>query len=80
MERLLCIALGACIAVAIIGAALVVRDALADRREALDARIKNLARGVCLEVTRDIRWYNIREFDERVNELIDKKMEVTPDE
>lgn len=75
MERLLCIALGACIAVAIIGAALVVRDALADRREALDARIKNLARGVCLEVTRDIRWYNIREFDERVNELIDKKME-----
>lgn len=80
MERLLCIALGACIAVAIIGAALVVRDALADRREALDARIKNLARGVCLEVTRDIRWYNIREFDERANELIDKKMEVTLDE
>lgn len=75
MERLLCIALGACIAVAIIGAALVVRDALADRRQANDARIKNLARGVCLEVTRDIRWYNINGFEERVEEMIDKKME-----
>lgn len=75
MERLLCIALGACIAVVIIGAALLVRDALADRREALDARIKNLARGVCLEVTRDIRWYNINGFEERVEEMIDKKME-----
>ena len=74
MERLLCIALGACIAVAIIGAALVVRDALEDRREALDARIKNLARGVCLEVTRDIRWYNINGFEERVEEMIDSKL------
>lgn len=75
MERLFCIAIGAGIAVVIIGAALVVRDALADRREALDARIKNLARGVCLEVTRDIRWYNINGFEERVEEMIDKKME-----
>ena len=75
MERLLCIGLGVCIAVAIIGAALVVRDALEDRREALDARIKNLARGVCLEVTRDMRWYNINGLEERVEEMIDKKME-----
>ena len=75
MERFFCIALGAGIAVVIIGAALVVRDALADRREALDARIKNLERGVCLEVTRDIRWYNINGLEERVEEMIDKKME-----
>ena len=75
MERFFCIAIGAGIAVVIIGAALVVRDALADRREALDARIKNLARGVCLEVTRDMRWYNINGFEERVEEIIDKKME-----
>ena len=74
MDRLLCIALGACIAVAISGAAMLVRDALADRREANDARIKILARGVCLEVTRDIRWYNINGFEERVEEMIDSKL------
>lgn len=80
MERLFCIGIGFVIAVVLICVYHLVKDGLEDRRQANDARIKSLARGVCLEVTRDIRWYNIREFDERVNELIDKKMEVTPDE
>ena len=80
MERLSHIAIGFVIAVVLICVYHLVKDGLEDRRQANDARIKSLARGVCLEVTRDIRRYNIREFDERVNELIDKKMEVTPDE
>ena len=75
MERLFHIAIGFVIAVVLICVYHLVKDGLEDRRQANDARIKSLARGVCLEVTRDIRWYNIREFDERVNELIDKKME-----
>lgn len=80
MERLSHIAIGFVIAVVLICVYHLVKDGLEDRRQANDARIKSLATGVCLEVTRDIGWYNIREFDERVNELIDKKMEVTPDE
>ena len=52
-----------------------VKEALEDRKTANDVRVKTLARAVCLEVTRDIFWHNIRGFDERVNELIDSRME-----
>jgi hypothetical protein len=51
-----------------------VKEALMDRKTANDARAKALARAVCLEVTRDIYWHNIRGFDERVNELIDSRL------
>ena len=75
MERLSHIAIGFVIAVVLICVYHLVKDGLEDRREAIDARIKNLARGVCLEVTRDMRWYNINGLEERVEEMIDKKME-----
>ena len=75
MERLSCIAIGFVIAVVLICVYHLVKDGLEDRRQANDARIKSLARCVCLEVTRDIRWYNINGFEERVEEMVDKKME-----
>lgn len=74
MERLFYIVIGFVVAVVLLCVYHLVKDGLEDRRQANDARIKSLARGVCLEVTRDMRWYNIREFDERVNELIDSRL------
>ena len=74
MERSSHIAIGFVIAVVLICVYHLVKDGLEDRRQANDARIKNLARGVCLEVTRDIRWYNINGFEERVEEMIDSKL------
>ena len=74
MDRLFHIAIGFVIAVVLICVYYLVKEALMDRKTANDARIKALARAVCLEVTRDIYWHNIRGFDERVNELINSRL------
>ena len=74
MERLFCIGIGFVIAVVLICVYYLVKDALEDRKASNDIRIKSLATAVCLEITRDIHWYNIKQFDERVSELIDSKL------
>lgn len=74
MERLICIGIGFVIAVALICVYHLAKDVLEDRKALNDVRIKSLATAVCLEITRDIRWYNIKQFDERVGELIDSKL------
>ena len=78
MERLSCIAIGFVIAVLVIalffGVKNVVEDVAQHRRRLNQIQMEEIARNECREITGSLCWYNIREFDERVNELIESRL------
>lgn len=79
MERLFCIGIGFVISVVLIalffGAKSVFEDVVLRRRKLNEIRMGEIARVECRSLISGIYWTNIHGFDERVNELIDKKME-----
>lgn len=78
MERLSYIAIGFVVAVVLIalffGAKSVFEDVVLCRRKLNEIRMKEIARNECRDIAKALCWYNIVDFDERVNELIDSKL------
>lgn len=78
MERLSYIAIGFEVAVVLIalffGAKSVFEDVVLRRRKLNEIRVKEIARNECRDIAKALCWYNIVDFDERVNELIDSRL------
>lgn len=74
MERLICIGIGFVIAVVLIAGFLVAKDRVEDRRKVNELRLEALAENICNRIIGTLYWRDIKEFDERVNELIDSKL------
>ena len=75
MESLFHIALGFVIAVVLLFVFLVAKELLEDHRAKTELRAKAIADRTGREIKQNLCHYHIRDFDDRVNELIDKKME-----
>ena len=75
MERLFHIAIGFVIAVVLLFVFLVAKELLEDHRAKTELRAKAIADRTGREIKQNLCHYHIRDFDDRVNELIDKKME-----
>lgn len=78
MERLSYIAIGFVVAVVLIalffGAKSVFEDVVLRRRKMNEIRMKEIARNEFRDIAKALCWYNIVDFDERVNELIDSRL------
>lgn len=78
MERLFYIVIGFVVAVILIalffGAKSVFEDVVLRRRKLNEIRMKEIARNECRDIAKALCWYNIVDFDERVNELIDSRL------
>ena len=78
MERLFYIAIGFVIAVVLIVVFFGVKDSVKDaaqrRRKLNEIWMEEIARNECRDIVKVLCWYNIVDFDERVNELIDRKL------
>lgn len=78
MERLFCIGVGFVIAVVLIalffGAKSVFEDVVLRRIKLNEIRMGEIARVECRSLISGIYWYNICDFDKRVNDLIDSKL------
>ena len=78
MERLFCIGIGFVIAVVLIVVFFGVKDSVEDaaqrRRKLNEIRMKEIARNECRDIAKALCWYNIVDFDERVNEPIDSRL------
>lgn len=75
MERLFHIAIGFVIAVVLLFVFLAAKELLEDHRARTELRAKAIADRTGREIKQNLCHYHIRDFDDRVNELIDKKME-----
>ena len=78
MERLSYIAIGFVIAVVLIAlffmAKSVFEDVVLRRKKLNEIRMGEIARVECRSLISGIGWYNIHDFDKRVNDLIDYKL------
>lgn len=74
MERFWCWLAGFAIALVLVAVYCIVKDMANDRREVNELRLKVIAENVCNRIIGTLYWRDIKEFDERVNELIDFKL------
>lgn len=74
MERLFCIGIGFVIAVVLLFVFLVAKELLEDHRVKTELRAKAIADRTAREIKQTLCHYHIRDFDNRVNELIDRKL------
>lgn len=78
MERLIGIGIGFVIAVVLIalffGAKSVFEDVVLRRKKLNEIRMGEIARVEYRSLISRIGWYNIHDFDKRVNDLIDSKL------
>ena len=51
---------------------LIVKEKVEDRRNVNELRLKVIAERICNQIIGTLYWRDIREFDKRVNELIDQ--------
>lgn len=75
MERLSYIDIGFVVAVVLLSAFLAAKELMEDHRVKTELRAKAIADRTGREIKQNLCHYHIRDFDDRVNELIDKKME-----
>ena len=75
MERLTYIVIGFVVAVVLLFVFMVAKDLLEDHKVKTELRAKAIADRTGREIKQNLCYYHIRDFDDRVNELIDKKME-----
>ena len=53
---------------------LIVKEKVEDRRNVNELRLKVIAERICNQIIGTLYWRDIREFDKRVNELIDQRL------
>ena len=74
MERFYCYLAGLAIALALVAGFLIVKEKVEDRRNVNELRLKVIAERICNQIIGTLYWRDIREFDKRVNELIDQRL------
>ena len=74
MERFWCCLAGFAVALALVAGFLIVKEMVEDRRNVNELRLKLIAERICNQIIGTLYWRDIKEFDERVNELIDHKL------
>lgn len=74
MERFWCWLAGFAVALALVAGFLIVKRVVEDRRKVNELRLKVIAENICNRIIGTLYWRDIKEFDERVNELIDCKL------
>ena len=74
MERFYCYLAGLAIALALVAGFLIVKEKVEDRRNVNELRLKVIAERICNQIISTLYWRDIREFDKRVNELIDQRL------
>lgn len=74
MERFWCVLAGFAIALALVAGFLIVKEKVEDRRNVNELRLKVIAERICNQIIGTLYWRDIREFDKRVNELIDQRL------
>lgn len=74
MERFWCWLAGFVVALALVAGFLIVKEKVEDRRNVNELRLKLIAENICNRIIGTLYWRDIKEFDERVNELIDRKL------
>lgn len=74
MERFWCYLVGFAIALVLVAGFLIVKEMAEDRRKVNEIRLKVIAETTCNRIIGTLYWRDIKEFDERVNELIDRKL------
>ena len=74
MERLFCVFVGFAISLVFLFVFLVAKELLEDHRVKTELRAKAIADRTGCEIKQNLCYYNIRDFDNRVNELIDSRL------
>lgn len=74
MERFWCYMVGFAVALALVAGFLIVKEKVEDRRNVNELRLKVIAERICNQIIGTLYWRDIREFDKRVNELIDQRL------
>ena len=74
MERFWCWLAGFAIALALVAVYCIVKDMADDRRKVNELRLKVIAENVCNRIIGTLYWRDIKEFDERVNDLINQRL------
>lgn len=74
MDRFSCYLAGFAIALAMVAGFLIVKEKVEDRRNVNELRLKVIAERICNQIIGTLYWRDIKEFDERVNELIDSRL------
>lgn len=74
MERLFCVFAGFLISLVLIFVFMVAKELLEDHRVKTELRAKAIADRTGREIKQNLFYYHIRDFDNRVNELIDSRL------
>lgn len=74
MERLFYIVIGFVVAVVLLSVFLVAKELLEDHRVKTELRAKAIADRTGREIKQNLCHYHIRDFDDRVNELIGQRL------
>ena len=74
MERLFYIVIGFVVAVVLLFVFMVAKDLLEDHKVKTELRAKAIADRTGREIKQNLCHYHIRDFDDRVNELIDQRL------
>lgn len=74
MERLLYAFVGFVISLVLLFVFLVAKELIEDHRSKTDLRAKAIADRTGREIKQNLCYYHIRDFDNRVNELIDQRL------
>lgn len=74
MERFWCYLVGFVVALVLVAGFLIVKEKVEDRRNVNELRLKVIAERICNQIIGTLYWRDIREFDKRVNELIDQRL------
>ena len=74
MDRFWCCLAGFAVALALVAGFLIVKERVEDRRNVNELRLKLIAERICNQIIGTLYWRDIKEFDKRVNELIDRRL------
>lgn len=74
MERFWYWLAGFAIPLVLVVGSLIVKRKAEDRRNVNELRLKAIAERICNQIIGTLYWRDIKEFDKRVNELIDSKL------
>lgn len=74
MERFWCYLAGFAVALALVAGFLIVKGVVEERRNVNELRLKLIAENICNRIIGTLYWRDIKEFDKRVNELIDRRL------
>lgn len=62
------------LALALVTGFLIVKSVVEERRNVNELRLKVIAERICNQIIGTLYWRDIKEFDKRVNELIDSRL------